>query len=181
VNEQPDPIRQVRAVERVNLAANLGVILTLEDRACAELLALTREEQQALQERDMTGLMTVVRAKEGVRLRLRDLDSSRAALLARARQVLGLDEAPGSLGELLRFLLPAEAARLESVAQHIIAQAEEIAWINHANGLLLQASLTFAAAVLSRLSGSDPRGRLYDRAGHLRPADAGHLLLDQHI
>ena len=133
-------------VAPVNSAADLVRSVAAETAELEALLALMREEQQALQERDSERVYASAVAKNQHLARLSDFDASRSRFL----RANGLSQDHAGMQRFLERTpgLPALAA--ESW-RRLLANAAEARRINGINGRLIAAQLRFVGGALSAL------------------------------
>jgi flagella synthesis protein FlgN len=134
------------AAAPINSAADVARALAEETGGIEALIALLREEQQALQARDMERVYSFAVAKRERLARLSGFESARAKFLLANR--LSQDQAG------MRDYIERTPGLREAVAENwrrLLANAAEARQINAVNGMLIAAQLRFVAGALAAL------------------------------
>jgi flagellar biosynthesis/type III secretory pathway chaperone len=135
-----------KLIASVNSAGDLARSLAEETAELDALLALLREEQHALQERDVERVYTFASAKSERLARLDALDSSRGRFL----RANGLSPDHAGMQRYLERTSGLPAAVSENW-RRLLANAAEAHQINAVNGRLIAAQLRFVGGALAAL------------------------------
>lgn len=155
----------------INSAGDLARSLGEETAELEALLALLREEQQALQARDMERVRSFAGAKRERLARLSEFDSARGEFLLANR--LSQNHAG------MQHYVERTPGLLTVVAENwrrLLANAAEARQINAVNGKLIAAQLRFVAGALAALRQASSHLVCYGADGQTRSAPGSRTL-----
>jgi flagella synthesis protein FlgN len=155
----------------INSAGDLVRSVAEETAELEALLALLREEQQALQERDVERVFSFAVAKSERLARLRAFDSARGGFL----RANGLSQDHSGMQRYIERTSGLPAAVSESW-RRLLANAAEARQINAVNGSLIVAQLRFVDGALAALQQTALHLVCYGADGQSRSAPASRSL-----
>jgi flagellar biosynthesis/type III secretory pathway chaperone len=121
-------------------------LLVREFRAYQNLVVVTEEERQALQDRNISRLEALVEKKDSLLDMIRDLESKRSQMLQTCFRENGLGRMP-SLVELFPYLESEDVAMLNRLREGILVLTTELRDMNGVNKALASAAMERVDAV----------------------------------
>jgi flagellar biosynthesis/type III secretory pathway chaperone len=168
------------AADKPSPVEQLHTVLANEADGYRQLVAYTRQEQEALKQANLADLAIVVQSKEKLMVTLQMWESTREQLVARLAQEFGLSPTT-SLTDLIGKLDQTIAAKLTALRNEFVLLMEQLLLLNHGNRLMLKAGLVRVDATFDYLASlaAPPVGQYSSNGhGHQPPAAirAGHVL-----
>lgn len=160
-----------KLIAPINCAGDLARSLDEETAGLEALLALLREEQQALQARDMEHVHSFAVAKSERLARLSEFDSARGEFL------LANGLSPDHAG-MQRYIegTPGLPAVVSENWRRLLTNAAEARRINAVNGKLIAAQVRFVAGALAALRHAASHLVCYGADGQTRSAPGSRTL-----
>jgi len=128
-------------------------LLVQEFRLIQNLISITREERTYLPAGDTNDLMNLVEKKEAVLDQLSLLEEKRRTIVQECSRELGIQTQSSSLGEILPWLDPSTAARMNRLSEGIAMLVGQARDLNYGNRAMATTALDWIESAKAFLFG----------------------------
>lgn len=165
----------------IRVLSALKSVLMLETVEYKQMLALAAEKKAVLFQNDVQGLELIVAREMTVLKRIKQLETEREALIAKAAVLSHRPKSTMRLSDMIELLdgdMRTDFVRIREELSDVVLQLKNS---NQANKGLIETQLQYASFCVNLLSGHTGPLSIYSNAGHMNDKEESTFLIDQSI